>query len=182
MRVIIRESILSCQSRVEQAHHSSSLRPRERSHYFRRCLILWTRSSPPKRRFRLQASGICVLVNDRNREEIFPNREGGTGNNMGIREIWNIRPRQDTVETNHKPLVPLLSTKHLDTLPARVLRFRLHLDRLEFAIMHVPGNHLYTADTLSCSPLTSTDCSTNLKELVELAAAAAVVHLPASPE
>ena len=83
---------------------------------------------------------------------------------------------------DHKPLVPPLSTKHLDTLPARVLRFLLRLDRFEFAIMHVLGKHLYTADTLSRSPLTSTDCSTNLEELVELAAASAVAHLLASPE
>ena len=31
------------------------------------------------------------------------------------------------METDHKPLVPLLSTKSLDTLPPRVLRFRLRL-------------------------------------------------------
>ena len=29
------------------------------------------------------------------------------------------------IETDHKPLVPLLNTKHLDSLPPRVLRFRL---------------------------------------------------------
>ena len=28
-----------------------------------------------------------------------------------------------TIETDHKPLVPLLSTKHLDNIPPRVLRF-----------------------------------------------------------
>ena len=32
-----------------------------------------------------------------------------------------------SIETDHKPLVPLLSTKHLDCLPPRVLRFRLQL-------------------------------------------------------
>ena len=31
------------------------------------------------------------------------------------------------METDHKPLVPLLSTKSLDTLPPQVLRFRLRL-------------------------------------------------------
>ena len=30
-----------------------------------------------------------------------------------------------TIETDHKPLVPLLSTTHLHNLPPRVLRFRL---------------------------------------------------------
>jgi hypothetical protein len=35
------------------------------------------------------------------------------------------------IETDHKPLVPLLGTKHLDSLPPRVLRFRLRLARFE---------------------------------------------------
>ena len=33
--------------------------------------------------------------------------------------------RPFAVETDHKPLVPLLSNKHLDNLPPRILRFRL---------------------------------------------------------
>ena len=58
-----------------------------------------------------------------------------------------------TVETDHKPLIPLLSTKQLSSLPPRVLRFRLHMDRFDFTISHVPGKHLCTADTLSRSPV-----------------------------
>lgn len=52
------------------------------------------------------------------------------------------------IETDHKPLVPLLGSKHLDSLPPRVLRFRLRLDRFDYSIEHVPGKLLYTADTL----------------------------------
>jgi len=37
------------------------------------------------------------------------------------------------VETDHKPLVPLLNTKHLDDLPPRILRFRLS-DQGDFGI------------------------------------------------
>ena len=58
-----------------------------------------------------------------------------------------------TVETDHKPLNPLLSTKQLNSLPPRVIRFRLHMDRFDFNINHVPGKHLCTADTLSRSPV-----------------------------
>uniref|UniRef100_A0A8C8DRB5 ribonuclease H n=1 Tax=Oryzias sinensis TaxID=183150 RepID=A0A8C8DRB5_9TELE len=43
------------------------------------------------------------------------------------------------LETDHKPLVPLLSTKALDELPPRVLRFRLRLMKFTFDIVHVPG-------------------------------------------
>ena len=86
-----------------------------------------------------------------------------------------------TAETDHNPLVPLLSTKQLDSLLARVQQFRLRLDRYDFTIKHVPGKHLYTADTLSRSPLTARE-STDLEQLAELAAAAIVTHLPASQD
>ena len=57
------------------------------------------------------------------------------------------------LETDHKPLVPILSYKHLDNLPPRVLRFRLRLMRFDYDVVHVPGKYLYAADMLSRSPL-----------------------------
>jgi hypothetical protein len=63
-------------------------------------------------------------------------------------------------ETDHKPLVPLLGTKQLDSLPPRVLRFRLRLDRVNYSIVHVPGKLLYTADTLSRAPLPTSEIET----------------------
>ena len=51
------------------------------------------------------------------------------------------------IETDHKPLVPILGTKWLDNLPPRVLRFRLRLNRFDYTISHVPGKYMYTADT-----------------------------------
>ena len=53
------------------------------------------------------------------------------------------------IETDHKPLVPFFCCKHLDSLPSRILRFCLRLARYDYAIKHVPGKFLYTADTLS---------------------------------
>ena len=47
------------------------------------------------------------------------------------------------VETDHKPLVPLLSTKLIDELLLCIQRFRMRL--INYAI-HVPGKFLYTAD------------------------------------
>ena len=46
-------------------------------------------------------------------------------------------------------LVPLLSSKQLDNLPPRIVRFRLQLMRYDYSISHVPGKYMYTADTLS---------------------------------
>ena len=57
------------------------------------------------------------------------------------------------IKTDHKPLVPLLSSRHLNDLPPRVLRFRLRMARFEYTICHVPGKLLHTADTLSRDPM-----------------------------
>ena len=77
-----------------------------------------------------------------------------------------------SIETDHKPLVPLLSTKHLDCLPPRVLRFRLRLDRFDYTIYHVPGKELYTADALSralssVAGITSQTFQNELEEFVD---------------
>ena len=58
------------------------------------------------------------------------------------------------IETDHKPLVPILNKKDLDTLPPRVLRFRLRLARFDYLASHTPGKLLYTADALSRAPHT----------------------------
>nr|XP_040567953.1 uncharacterized protein K02A2.6-like [Lepeophtheirus salmonis] len=57
------------------------------------------------------------------------------------------------LETDHKPLIPLLSTKDLDQLPVRIQRMRMKLMRYSFTPIHVPGKNLNTADTLSGSPI-----------------------------
>ena len=56
------------------------------------------------------------------------------------------------IKTDHKPLVPLFSTKRLDELPIRVQRFRLRMMRYDFSISYVEGKHLVTADSLSRAP------------------------------
>ena len=45
------------------------------------------------------------------------------------------------IESDHKPLVPLLGTKRLDDLPPRIVRFRLRLWKFDYSINHVPGKH-----------------------------------------
>ena len=46
------------------------------------------------------------------------------------------------LETDHKPLIPLLSTKDLEELPIRVQRFRLRMMRYDYDVVHVPGKEL----------------------------------------
>ncbi len=58
-----------------------------------------------------------------------------------------------TLETDHRPLVPLLSSTDLSKLPARVLRFRLRLMRYSPEVKYVQGVHQKTADALSRAPV-----------------------------
>ena len=86
------------------------------------------------------------------------------------------------VETDHLPLVPLLSTKLLDELPIRIQRFRMRLMRYSFSIAHVPGKYLYTADALSRAPLRVTidRGSEEFQREMNFYVNAVLVQLPAS--
>ena len=88
--------------------------------------------------------------------------------------------KQIQIETDHKPLVPLLTNKQLDSLPPRILRFRLRMDRFTYTIRHVPGKELYTADTLSRAPLPHTGDSKEGEDLAELLVETVTNHLPVS--
>ena len=54
-----------------------------------------------------------------------------------------------SIKTDHKPLVPLLSTKNLDEMPIRVQRFHLRLMRYSYLISHVPGKELKQIKVMS---------------------------------
>ena len=91
--------------------------------------------------------------------------------------------KEIVLETDHKPLVPLLRKKSLDLLPPQVLRFRLRLTRFQYTIHHVPGKTLYTADTLSRAPSTKPSSlisrhSTEVEQFIQSVIAA----LPASSD
>ena len=93
------------------------------------------------------------------------------------------------VETDHKPLVPLFSTKLIDELPVRIQRFRLRLMRFDFTVSHVPGKSLMTADTLSRAPLGEgmLDCDEQhkqeeLRKEAEAYVQAILVCLPSSDQ
>ena len=90
--------------------------------------------------------------------------------------------RKFHIETDHKPLVPLLSSKHLDTLPPRIVRFRLRLARYDYTIEHVPGKLLYTADTLSRAPLQGPVQEDSFQNEVETFINDVVANLPTPPD
>ena len=97
-----------------------------------------------------------------------------------VKSFLIISCRQIDIETDHKPLVPLLMSKQLDSLPPRVLRFHLCMDRYTYSIYHVPGKNLYAADTLSRAPLSTTEQDKDLEELAELLMDTHLQQLPAS--
>ena len=90
--------------------------------------------------------------------------------------------RKFQIETDHKPLLPLLGNKSLHSLPPRIVRFRLRLRRFEYSISHTPGKQLVTADALSRSPLGSTASAAvcPLQEEAEYLLETCVTMLPAS--
>lgn len=53
-----------------------------------------------------------------------------------------------TLETDHKPLIPL-SKKPLNDMTPRIQRLMLKLQRYRHELVWTPGKHLYIADTLS---------------------------------
>ncbi|UYV65862.1 K02A2.6-like [Cordylochernes scorpioides] len=65
------------------------------------------------------------------------------------------------IETDHKPLIPLFSTKELSSLTPRLQRFRMRMMRFGFEIVHIPGKELLDADALSRQPLLTTEGGEN---------------------
>ena len=83
------------------------------------------------------------------------------------------------IQTDHKPLVPILNTKNLDNLPPRVLRFQLWLPIFEYRVQHVPGKFLYMANALSRAPLRIEVSSLQLQDEVEAFIENSTYSLPA---
>ena len=83
------------------------------------------------------------------------------------------------VETDHKPLVPLLGSKNLDEMPPRIQRLRMRLLRFHFTISHVPGKNLVTADALSRAPLQPTPSHAKEEE-IDLYVDSVLLQLPAT--
>jgi len=56
------------------------------------------------------------------------------------------------VETDHKPLLSILSEKELAKLPVRVQRFRLRMMSFTYDVVFTMGRKLVLADALSRAP------------------------------
>ena len=72
------------------------------------------------------------------------------------------------LQTDHKPLVPLMMTKDIDRVPPRCQRLLLRLLRFNPQAVHVPGKNLVIADVLSRSPVRHSQDDTELAQEVAL--------------
>ena len=61
------------------------------------------------------------------------------------------------IETDHKPLIPLINTKDLSETPIRCQRMLMRLLRFKITAHFTPGKYLLVSDHLSRSPLKSTE-------------------------
>ena len=87
-----------------------------------------------------------------------------------------------TVETDHKPLIPLFTSTDLSKMPPRILRFRMRLMKYELDVVYVPGKEQITADTLSRVPSKkNVNENIDLVEEVESFTQQIVPGLPATP-
>ena len=88
-----------------------------------------------------------------------------------------------TMETDHKSLVPLLTTTDLSKMHPRILRFRLRMMRYNPEVLHVPGKCQISADALSRAPVNSPNTSdVQFIEEVETFACSTVDQLPATAQ
>ncbi|RLU18028.1 hypothetical protein DMN91_010270 [Ooceraea biroi] len=80
------------------------------------------------------------------------------------------------LETDHKPLVPLLQAKNLDELSPRLQRLRMRLMHYDFEVFHSPGKNIVAADYLSRVPLQEDLPTSDLAEEVEAHVCTVVQH------
>lgn len=83
------------------------------------------------------------------------------------------------IETDHKPLIPLLGSRNLDELPPRIQRLRMCLMKFSYTTSHVAGREIATADVLSRAPVHSTAEGLHAEE-INLYADSVLSGLPAS--
>nr|XP_042908526.1 uncharacterized protein K02A2.6-like [Parasteatoda tepidariorum] len=86
------------------------------------------------------------------------------------------------LETDHKPLVPILTRKSLDDLTPRLQRLKMRLMRYSFDVFHTPGKNLCVADALSRAPHQQETPNLELEEEVEAFINQVLESVPMSSE
>lgn len=85
-----------------------------------------------------------------------------------------------TVETDHKPLVPIMA-KSLNDCPLRIQRMLIRLQKYDANLIYTPGKYMFAADTLSRAVDRQEEtetCATEIKAYVDMV----VASLPVSAD
>lgn len=104
----------------------------------------------------------------------------------GLGVVWACERFQDfitglhvLIETDHKPLVPIFSSKNLADITPRLQRMKLRMMRFSYDMRHIPGKALITADLLSRKPLQETGQG-DFQEQIALYVSGLTACLPAT--
>ncbi|XP_054267309.1 uncharacterized protein K02A2.6-like [Macrosteles quadrilineatus] len=89
--------------------------------------------------------------------------------------------REIVIETDHKPLVKILSSKNLDDITPRLQRMRLRMMRYSYSVTYTPGKHLAPADCLSRCPIPSKE-TYDMEEEIEAFVQNVVENIPTTDE
>ena len=96
-------------------------------------------------------------------------------------EMYILGHTNVTIETDHKPLVPIFNSKAVNDLTTRIQRQRLRTLKYSFTVYHVPGKRNNIADLLSRQPLYKPDAEDiRLSREIEIATISTISSLPAS--
>lgn len=87
-----------------------------------------------------------------------------------------------TIETDHKPLIPILNNKQLIEMSPRIQNMRMKLLKYSFTATHVPGKEMEDADALSRSPHTPAVDDNKVDEEVLYHIEEVIKSMPASTE
>lgn len=72
------------------------------------------------------------------------------------------------LETDHKPLIPLINTRDLSETPLRCQRMLMRLARFNIQAQFVQGKDMFVADTLSRKPITECNTTNSIQtEVIE---------------
>ena len=58
------------------------------------------------------------------------------------------------IETNHKPLIPILNYRPIVEMSPRIQRLQMKLLKFQFTAEHIPGKDNIDADAFSRAPVT----------------------------
>ena len=87
--------------------------------------------------------------------------------------------------TDHKPLVPLVNDKDLDTSPIRCQRLLMRLMQYNVEAVYCPGKNMLISDLLSRDPMKNRDRKAQqeeLEEAVECYASSVIAHMDPSTD